>query len=276
MSERAIGIFDSGVGGLTVFKEIERLLPTEELVYLGDTARVPYGCKSPATVVRYALEAASFLLDQEVKMLVVACNTASSVALPVLEERFRIPVVGVIEPGSRRAAAVTRNGRVGVIGTQATVKSEAYTRAIQTIDPAIRIFSRPCPLFVPLAEEGWGEHPAALMVAREYLEPLAAEGIDTLVLGCTHYPILKNTLQEVLGDEVNLVDSARETAQTVALLLQSAGLCRAGQPRPPRFFVTDSSANFAKVGGSFLERCLDGVQEVQLGFVQGAVGRGGS
>jgi glutamate racemase len=227
-------------------------------------------------VVRYALEAASFLLDQKVKMLVVACNTASAVALPVLEERFRIPVVGVIEPGSKRAAAVTCNGRVGVIGTLATVKSEAYTRAIQAINPNIRIFSRPCPLFVPLAEEGWGGHPAAIMVAREYLQPLSEHGIDTLVLGCTHYPILKQTLREVLGDEVSLVDSARETAQTVALLLQSARLCRAGKPRAPRFFVTDSCDNFAKVGGSFLERSLNGVQEVQLGFVQKSVERGAS
>ncbi|MBN2428266.1 MAG: glutamate racemase [Deltaproteobacteria bacterium] len=267
MSERAIGIFDSGVGGLTVFKEIERLLPGEELVYIGDTARVPYGCKSPATVVRYALEAANFLLDQEVKMLVVACNTASSTALPVLEERFRIPVVGVIGPGARKAAAVTRNGRVGVIGTMATVKSEAYTRAIHALNPDIQIFSKPCPLFVPLAEEGWGDHPVALMVAREYLEPLAAENVDTLVLGCTHYPILKNTLRKFLGDGVRLVDSAQETAQTVSRLLKSDDLYRSGKPRPPRFFVTDSCENFEKVGGSFLDRRLDGVQEIQLGFM---------
>jgi len=265
MSERAIGIFDSGVGGLTVFKEIQSLLPDEELVYIGDTARVPYGCKSPSTVVRYSLEAANFLLGQEVKLLVVACNTASSIALPVLEERFRIPVVGVIGPGAGRAVAVTRNGRVGVIGTMATVKSGAYTRAIHSLNPDIQVISKPCPLFVPLAEEGWGEHPVTLMVAREYLEPLASEKIDTLVLGCTHYPILKTTLRKVLGDEVSLVDSARETAQTVSRLLQRDGLYRTGKPRSPRFFVTDSCENFEKVGGSFLGRHLEGVQEIQLG-----------
>jgi glutamate racemase len=267
MSERAIGIFDSGVGGLTVFKEIQSLLPAEELVYIGDTARVPYGCKSPATVIRYSLEAANFLLGQEIKLLVVACNTASSAALPVLEERFRIPVVGVIEPGAGKAVAVTRNHHVGVIGTAATVRSEAYTRAIHLLNPDIQVFSQPCPLFVPLVEEGWGDHPVALMVAEEYLENLSRQEIDTLVLGCTHYPILKSTLRKVLGEGVNLVDSAEETAQTVSRLLQRDSLYRTTAPRPPRFFVTDSRENFEKVGGSFLGSRLDGVQEVQLGIM---------
>lgn len=264
MPERAIGVFDSGVGGLTVFKEIMHQLPGEELVYLGDTARVPYGTKAPPTVLRYALEAASFLVERGVKMLVVACNTASSVALPALEERFSLPVIGVIEPGARRAAALTRNRRVGVIGTEATVKSGAYTRAIHAIDPDIEIFTAPCPLFVPLAEEGWAEHEVARLAAREYLAPLAGRDIDTLVLGCTHYPLLKNTLAAVLGEGVQLVDSAEETARTVAVRLGAGESFRKEVPRPHRFFVTDVPTRFERVGGAFLGTTLHGVEQVEL------------
>ncbi len=264
MSERAIGVFDSGVGGLTVLKEMVRLLPGEELVYLGDTARVPYGTKSPRTVLRYALEAAAFLVEQRVKMLVVACNTASSVALAELEERFSLPVVGVIEPGARKAVAVTRNRRVGVIGTEGTVASGAYARAIQTLDPAIEVFSAPCPLFVPLAEEGWAEHPVAVLTAREYLAPLMENGIDTLVLGCTHYPLLKNTLRQVLGDGVALVDSAEETSRTVEAMLNGRKLPRQSSPGQPRFFVTDIPTRFVRVGGAFLGHPLQEVTQVSL------------
>ena len=231
MSERAIGIFDSGVGGLTVFKEIRRQLPGEELLYLGDTARVPYGTKSPRTVLRYALEAASFLVERGVKLLVVACNTASSVALPALEERFSLPVVGVIVPGAGKAVALTRDRRVGVIGTEGTVKSGAYTRAIHGLDSAISVFSASCPLFVPLAEEGWAEHSVTRLTAQEYLTPLLCQGIDTLVLGCTHYPLLKKTLREVAGAGVTLVDSAAETARCVADLPAVHGLARPTSPR---------------------------------------------
>jgi glutamate racemase len=264
VSERAIGIFDSGVGGLTVFKEIRRQLPEEELLYLGDTARVPYGTKSPGTVIRYALEAASFLVEQGVKLLVVACNTASSVALPILEERFSLPVVGVIAPGACRAAALTRQRRIGVIGTEGTVKSGAYARAIQGLNPAISVVSAPCPLFVPLAEEGWIEHPVTRLTAQEYLTPLLKQGIDTLVLGCTHYPILKKTLREVAGADVTLVDSAEETARCVSELLCAHGLVRRTPPRPPRFFVTDVPDRFERVGSAFLGESLNGVEQVAL------------
>jgi glutamate racemase len=264
VSERAIGVFDSGVGGLTVFKEIAELLPGEELVYLGDTARVPYGTKSPTTVLRYALEAAAFLSDQRVKMLVVACNTASSVALTELEERFSLPVVGVIEPGARKAAALTRNRRVGIIGTEGTVKSGAYTRAIQAIDPAIEVFSLACPLFVPLVEEGWMDHPVTHLTAREYLAPLLDERIDTLVLGCTHYPLLKRTLNTVLGAGVQLVDSAQETATLVSDVLRQRDQYRRSQAAPPRIFVTDIPARFERVGGTFLGAPLQGVRQVQI------------
>ncbi len=225
---------------------------------------MPYGTKSPPTVLRYALEAAAFLVQRRVKMLVVACNTASSVALPALEERFSLPVIGVIEPGAARAVALTRNRRIGVIGTEGTIKSCAYTRAIHALDPDIQIYAAPCPLFVPLAEEGWAEHQVALLAARDYLAPLMEQGIDTLVLGCTHYPLLKNTLQAVLGDSVQLVDSAEETAHLVAGQLAGRDIFRRSVPAATRFFVTDIPARFEKVGGAFLGAPLCGVQQVEL------------
>lgn len=265
VSERAIGIFDSGVGGLTVYREIVRHLPNEEYIYLGDTGRVPYGTKSPSTVLRYAQEAAAFLVKHRVKMIVVACNTASAVALTELEERFRLPVVGVIEPGARKAVAITRKKRVGVIGTEGTIKSEAYTRAIQRLDPAIEVVTAACPLFVPLAEEGWALHPVARLAAEEYLAPLKEHDIDTLVLGCTHYPLLKPTLRAVLGPDVELVDSAEETAHTVRDLLAQGSLFRRTPPRPPRFFVTDVPARFERVGGEFLGAPLHDVEQVEIG-----------
>jgi len=264
VSERAIGVFDSGVGGLTVFKELIRLLPGEQLIYLGDTARVPYGTKSPRTVLRYAMEASAFLVEQGVKILVVACNTASSVALPALEDRFSLPVIGVIEPGARRAFQLSGNRRVGVIGTEGTVKSEAYVRAIHAFDPDIEVFAAPCPLFVPLAEEGWANHPVARLAAAEYLAPLQQHGIDTLVLGCTHYPLLKTTLHQVLGESVELVDSAEETARVVAAELDTRRLRRRRPPGTPQFFVTDVPTRFERVGGAFLGAPLQGVEQVEL------------
>ncbi len=261
-SEKAIGIFDSGVGGLTVLKEIAALLPAEKLVYLGDTARVPYGTKSPETVCRYALEAADFLAGLGVKMLVVACNTASAVALAALQEKHDVPVIGVIEPGAQRAAALTRVGRIGVIGTEGTVKSDAYARTIRSINGTLEVVSVACPLFVPLAEEGWAEHEVARLAASEYLAPISLE-IDTLVLGCTHYPLLKNTLHAVLGEGVQLVDSAEETARVVARRL---GDLRRPPDRPGevRFYVTDVPTRFERVGSAFLDRPLGDVHQVSL------------
>ena len=265
MAERAVGIFDSGVGGLTVLRELRRQLPGEELVYLGDTARVPYGTKSPQTVGRYAREAARFLVGQQVKLLVVACNTASAVALDDLAAIHRLPVVGVIEPGARGALAATRTGRIGIIGTEGTIRSGAYERALRRGRPDIEVFAVPCPLFVPLAEEGWAEHPVARLAAAEYLAPLLERQIDTLVLGCTHYPLLKNTLQQVVGPAVTLIDSAEETAKTVAALLAEQGLERRGQPAgPPRYFVTDVAERFERVGGAFLGEPLVGVTTITL------------
>lgn len=265
MPERAIGVFDSGVGGLTVLRELRHLIPDEPLVYLGDTARVPYGTKSAMTVLRYAHEAARFLLAQRVKLLVVACNTASAVALEELAKYHQVPVVGVIEPGARRALEITRNGRVGVIGTEGTIRSGAYERALRAGRPDIEVRVAACPLFVPLAEEGWARHEVTRLVASEYLAPLLDAGIDTLVLGCTHYPLLKQMLQEVVGQAVQLVDSAQETAKVVADRLVMHRLQRqTSTVQPPRYFVTDIPDRFERVGGAFLGEKLQGVTTVSL------------
>jgi glutamate racemase len=202
---KAIGIFDSGVGGLTVLREIIKALPQEDTVYLGDTARVPYGTKSPETVVRFARQISSFLVSRDIKLLVVACNTASAVSLEALQAEFDIPIVGVIEPGAFQAAAVTKNGKVGVIGTAGTIRSSAYTKAIKRINPDIEVITAECPMFVPLAEEGWVDNAVARMTAEIYLKNLQSSAVDTLVLGCTHYPLLKGIISEVMGESVKLV-----------------------------------------------------------------------
>ncbi len=262
VSERAIGIFDSGVGGLTVLKEISSLLPAEDLVYLGDTARVPYGTKSPETVCQYAREAGGFLSGLGIKMLVVACNTASAVALQALQEDFDFPVIGVIEPGAASVVSLARCNKVGVIGTEGTIKSDAYAEAIRAHNSAIEVVSSACPLFVPLAEEGWADHEIAHLAAREYLQPIR-DGIDALVLGCTHYPLLKNTLRKVLGDEVVLVDSAVETAKVVKREL--GGLCCGSEKTGSvRLYVTDVPTRFERVGSAFLGRKIGDVHQVSL------------
>lgn len=265
MSWKAIGIFDSGVGGLTVLREIVSVLPQEDTIYLGDTARVPYGTKSPETVIRFARQITSFLVSRDIKLLVVACNTASAVALNELKAEFPIPIVGVIEPGAVRAASVTRSGRVGVIGTAGTIRSSAYTKAIKRINPDIEVITAACPMFVPLAEEGWTDNEVAKLTARIYLQKLKEHGIDTLVLGCTHYPLLKRVITEVMGDGVKLVDSAEETARTVREILTAAG-----ELRPPteignhHFFVTDVPAGFIRAGNRFLGGEFGDVYQVAL------------
>ncbi len=264
MLHRAIGIFDSGVGGLTVFKEIMHLLPGEDLIYLGDTARVPYGTKSARTVQNYSLEAAAFLVDQGVKLLVVACNTASAVALPALRERFKLPVIGVIEPGAQRAVE-SCSRRIGVIGTEGTINSGRYEEAILGLLPEAQVYSAACPLFVPLAEEGWAEHEVAWLTALEYLLPLQKAKIDTLVLGCTHYPLLRNTLQQVLGPQVTLVDSAEETALTVVNLFRELGLDKPDHGGRRAFYVTDVPTRFERVGCAFLGCELGQVEQVRIG-----------
>lgn len=265
MTWQSIGIFDSGVGGLTVMREIVRALPQEDTVYFGDTARVPYGTKSPETVTRYATEIAAFLLKQDIKLLVVACNTASAVALPTLKRKLAIPVVGVIEPGARRAVEVTRSGRIGVIGTAGTIRSSAYTRAIKRLKPDIEVLTRACPLFVPLAEEGWTDNQVARLTARTYLQDLKEANVDTLVLGCTHYPLLKPLIAEVMGSGVTLVDSAEETARTVAAILGDKGLLRPeAEKGNHHYYVTDIPAGFVRVGNRFLGGRLGDVYQVSL------------
>ena len=265
MTWKSIGIFDSGVGGLTVLREIMSSLPQEDTLYFGDTARVPYGTKSPETVTRYACEIASFLVKREIKLLVVACNTASAVALPALKRLLTIPVVGVIEPGARRATLVTRSGKIGVIGTAGTIRSSAYTRAIKRLKPEAEVLTRACPLFVPLAEEGWTENQVARLTAQTYLQELKDSAADTLVLGCTHYPLLKPLIADIMGPDVMLVDSAEETARTVATILAEKGLLRPSAEKGNHtYFVTDIPAGFVRVGNRFLGGRLGDVYQVSL------------
>ena len=244
----AIGVFDSGVGGLTVVSALRRRLPEESILYLGDTARLPYGSKSPETVTRYTRRNIEFLTERGVKAVVVACNTASALALPHLDPH--VPTWGVIEPGAKKAAEVSR-GRVGVIATEATVRSDAYPRALRALRPDLKILSRPCPLFVPLVEEGWHNDPVTEQVAERYLRPLLDAGIDTLVLGCTHYPLLKPVLQRVAGPEVTLVDSAEVVAEMVAAGLGERGLAATHEP-VHHFCVTDAGETFRKLAGLIL------------------------
>lgn len=222
---RPIGVFDSGIGGLTVVSALRMLLPDESIFYLGDTARVPYGGKSETTVQRYSLEIAAMLLEEKAKTVVVACNTASALALPQLEKSLPVPVTGVILPGARAALAKTRTGHVGVIGTRATIKSGAYERALRSLNPEVRVTARACPLLVPLIEEGWLENAITDEIILQYLGPLLEDGIDTLVLGCTHYPLLRNAVARLLGGGVALVDSAENCASAVRELLIRENLC---------------------------------------------------
>lgn len=261
-----IGMFDSGVGGLTVLREVMRQIPRESTVYFGDTARVPYGSKSRDVIIRYSLEIAQFLLQEKVKMIVVACNTASAFALSALRARFDIPIIGVIEPGARAARQTTQTRRVGVIGTEGTIESKAYTEAIHQIDRTVEVFGQACPLIVPLVEEGWLQKPLAQDVVHEYLAPLLQNKIDTLVLGCTHYPLLKDLIATEAGPTVTLIDSAAETARTVAQELKAAGIeAPAGQPVRRAFFVSDAPDRFERTGRQFLGQTIPGVKRVDIG-----------
>ena len=250
--DKAVAVFDSGVGGLTVFRALRRALPGERLLYFGDTARVPYGSKSPETVTRFSLEVGGFLCRRDIKLLVVACNTASSLALPALMDSLPVPVLGVIEPAARAAARASRTRIVGVIGTEATVASQAYQRALKRFLPGARVRVAACPLLVPLVEEGWWSHPVTRSVAAHYLERLKGGAMDVLILGCTHYPILKPLLQRLAGRRVRLIDSARETARAAAALLGARGLLRPGRRGGAEFFVTDGPERFLRLARRFL------------------------
>jgi len=261
-SSQPIGVFDSGIGGLTVVSALRKLLPNESIFYLGDTARLPYGGKSATTVQRYSLEIAALLLKENAKTVVVACNTASAVALAPLKDSLPITVTGVILPGAQAAVATTRNGHVGVIGTRATIGSGAYESALRSLNPQVRVSVRACPLLVPLIEEGWLRNPITDKIIMQYVGPLVEEGIDTLVLGCTHYPLLREAMARLLGDTITLVDSAENCAKAVRELLVRENLCtpetNAGSLQVA---LTDPPDNFLRVAREALQ--LD-VGEVQL------------
>jgi glutamate racemase len=263
---RPIGVFDSGIGGLTVLKEIIRELPNESTIYLGDTARVPYGIRSPETVVRYSFENTKFLSTKEIKLLVVACNTASSVSLDAVKNSISIPVIGVIEPGAKAAVTATKNKKIGVIGTEATVKSGSYTKAIKAIDGDIEVFGVACPLFVPLVEEGWTEGTIATMIAAKYLDDIKGRGIDTVVLGCTHYPLLKQVIADVMEEGVKLIDSAIETSREIRRILEVLDLKNEEKGMQSReFYVTDSHERFLRVGEQFLGQKIEHIERIVLG-----------
>lgn len=260
----ALGVFDSGVGGLTVVRRLIERLPHELIVYLGDTARVPYGTKSPETVIRYADACARTLLQRGIKLLVVACNTASAHALEHLQERLDIPVIGVVEPGAASALRKTRNQRIGVIGTPGTIGSDVYARAIKAKFPDAYVISKACPLFVPLAEEGWTTGDVPRSVATRYLEDMRNHEIDTLILGCTHYPLLAGVIAEVMGDKVAIVDSAEATAEAVDDVLTALDLHDDRDEASYRFLVSDAPDGFARTGRRFLQRDLGAIEWVDF------------
>lgn len=259
MNSKPIGVFDSGIGGLTVYRAIKELLPREQVVFLGDTARLPYGSKSPDAIRHFTEGNALFLLSKNVKIIVIACNSAASHAAAYLQERIDIPVVEVINPGVEAAVSVCRR-RIGIIGTTATIASGAYERGVGRLRGDVEILSRDCPLFVPLVEEGWINHPATRLVIQEYLGPMRERGVDTLVLGCTHYPVLRAQIAEVMGPEVNLVDSAAPTAQRVVNLLDTLGWRNDGSAqKADSFFVTDYPDRFRRVAEIFLDKPIENV-----------------
>ncbi|HXF99353.1 MAG TPA: glutamate racemase [Bacteroidota bacterium] len=267
MNSRPIGVFDSGIGGLTVVHALMRRLPHENIVYFGDTARVPYGPKSPQVIREYAAQDTEFLVSRNVKLIVIACNTVSGVALDVVKKHANVPVVGVIHPGAVAAVAASKRKRIGVIGTLATINSNAYTIAIRHLDPEVKVFAQACPLFVPLAEEGWTHHRATELIAREYLFPLKLEKIDTLVLGCTHYPLLREVIAKVLDGSVTLIDSGEAAAAEVERILDEKDLRNPSSLKPHlQFYVSDIPAKFTEVGERFLGQKLGRVHRAH-GFL---------
>ena len=268
LRQKPIGVFDSGIGGLTVVHALTECFPHENIVYFGDTARVPYGSKSPQVVREYAGQDIDFLLGNDVKMVVVACNTVSAVALDVVQKHAHMPVIGVIVPGAAAAVHSTRNKRIGIIGTRATVNSRAYAHAIRQIDPDVQVFSQACPLFVPLAEEGLTDHQATALIAKEYLFPLLLEKIDTLILGCTHYPVLRTAIAAAAGTAITLIDSGAATAVEVGHLLDTTDLRNPSAQKPNlRFFVSDIPAKFTEVGERFLGQRMGMVRRAAVGGV---------
>ncbi len=260
-----IGFFDSGVGGLTVVKSFMQYMPNENIVYFGDTARVPYGSKSNETVIEYSIQAANFLLRKNIKLLVVACNTASSIALNELRKFLTIPVIGMIEPGAKYAISESKNKRIGVIGTRATINNKAYSNELKKQNPKVKVFEKACPLFVPLAEEGWINHKSTELIAKEYLAEIKEKKIDSLILGCTHYPILKNVIQKAVGKNVKLIDSGTPAARLVEDYLNGRGLRNQSVHHGiAEFYVSDVPTKFKEIAENFLGRKLTHIHKVEL------------
>lgn len=265
MDNRPIGVFDSGLGGLTVLKEIIKFVPTESMVYFGDCGRVPYGTKSRETVIKYTLQDIRFLMNQDIKMIVIACNTASAYSYETAKNSFGIPVIEVIQPGALAAVKATRNKKIGVIGTTGTINTGVYEKAISRIDNTVEIYSKACPLFVQLAEEGWWDNDIAVRIAEEYLTPLKKEGVDTLVLGCTHYPLLQKAISKVMGEGVTLVNSGQEVAKTVKKLIVEKDIARDSKISPVyRYYTSDSVEKFEQFGSAFLGREINSAEKVDI------------
>lgn len=264
-NEKPIGVFDSGIGGLTVVKRLLSALPNENIIYFGDTARVPYGSKSNSTVIEYSLQDAKFLISKNVKAIIVACNTASSIAIDELKKSFDIPIIGMIGPGSKAAIKQTENKKIGVIGTRATISNSAYSTRIKSLDPSVEVYEKACPLFVPLAEEGWINHKASYQVAEEYLSELKEKNIDTLVLGCTHYPILAGVIQKIIGNNVKLIDSGVASAEIVKDELEKNNLLSNSEKQGiASFFVSDIPVKFTEIAELFLGKPVSKVEKVDI------------
>lgn len=264
MDNRPIGIFDSGVGGLTVAKEVMENLPNERIVYFGDTARVPYGSKSRETVTKYSAQIIRFLLTKDVKAIIIACNTASSNSLEIVQDMFDLPILGVVRPGVKAGVALTRNKKIGVIGTEATIKSRAYQHMIVNTDKEIQVFEKACPLFVPLVEEGWIEEKVSVEIAKRYLEPLIEKEIDALILGCTHYPLLKKTIRLVVGKDVQLVDPALESSLDMKKVLQQRDILGDMKTWENEFYVSDMAEKFEIFAKRILKRPMRPVQQIDI------------
>ena len=265
MDNRPIGVFDSGLGGLTVLKEITKILPNENIVYFGDTARVPYGSRSKETIIKYTFQAINFLISQNVKAIVIACNTATARSLSEANDKYELPILGVIEAGAKTVVNSTNNKIVGVIGTEGTIRSKAYNKEIEKLDKDIKIIDKACPLFVPIVEEGWANSDIATLTAKRYLEELMKENIDSLVLGCTHYPLLKRTIGEVVGERVKLVNPAKETSQDLKKILEEQNITKnTKQDTFYKYYVSDIPEKFVAIAEEFLNKEITDIEKVDI------------
>lgn len=264
MDERPIGVFDSGIGGLTVVKEIMRILPQENIIYFGDTARVPYGNKSPETITKFAMQNARFLISKGVKAIVIACNTASAFSIREIQENFNIPVLGVINAGATAAVNSTSNGKIGIIGTEGTIGSRAYEKVMKRLNSDVEIYGYPCPLFVPIVEEGWADTKVSHLIAEEYLKGFKEAEIDTLVMGCTHYPLLKNVVASIMGSNVTLINPAKETAIELKEILQLNHIGNNNGSAVYEYYVSDNPDKFSRVGSNFLTKEINNINKIDI------------